>query len=53
MPLQVTGTLEYDVEAASEKEARVKADELACNEYFGNLNNIEWEIESPTEIVTI
>ena len=44
VPVRFTGYVEYEVTANSKEEAADKANELAENDNFGELEDIEWEV---------
>lgn len=54
IPVSFSGTIEYDIEAASEKEAMEKAFDLAVDEdNFNRLENIDINVNPANEVTTI
>lgn len=44
----VTGRIEFNIQANSEKEAMTKAEDLAVEADCGEMEDIEWEVKRPT-----
>lgn len=50
IPVKVTGFIEYEIDANSEAEAKKIADQYMQTEDFNKLTNINWNVQSATDV---